>query len=309
MVASILGGSRAKKILDRGFDRISTHGVMQDYTLQEIKDIINLLVGDGYLEISKGEYPVVKLTQEAYNVLKNKEKVYKNEIIIQNKNIENNELVEGLKNLRHKLAEAENVPPYIVFADKSISEMAKNMPTTISEFMKIKGVGEYKAQKYGKIFIDKIIELQKKETNDTEEDKKIIDKTDKKTKLIEINLQNEKKTEISDIKTEVKEKKITKTLKNINQINYKDMTAKELGQKCTLEAIGYLIVKFMKENDEDILENLKTLDILSEKYTRECRVFIPLLLEKKSIEKNPNNIKKIESIINKYTLLEEEKQR
>ena len=75
LVAEVLKGSRKAKILELRFDELSTHGIMREAPLQEIKDRINYLVAENYLQLSSGEYPVVKLLPEAIAVIKGEVKV------------------------------------------------------------------------------------------------------------------------------------------------------------------------------------------------------------------------------------------
>ncbi len=76
LVAQVLKGSKNKKIIDFGYQRLSTYGIMNEYTEKEIRDIMNILVADGYLNLTTGQYPVLKITEKAVGVLKNGEKVY-----------------------------------------------------------------------------------------------------------------------------------------------------------------------------------------------------------------------------------------
>ena len=67
-------------------------------------------------------------------------------------------LFEVLRKLRKEIADRENIPPYIVFSDVALKDMAVKLPKDMEGFIEINGVGEVKLKKYGKIFIDKIIE-------------------------------------------------------------------------------------------------------------------------------------------------------
>lgn len=81
------------------------------------------------------------------NVKDDKPKEKKEKIII------NNDLFFALKEVRLELARKENVPAYIVFSDKALENMCELLPTSIEEFLKVSGVGQFKADKYGQYFI------------------------------------------------------------------------------------------------------------------------------------------------------------
>ena len=77
MVASVLKGSKLKKVLEYRFDRLPTYGIMRDLPEKEISDLINVLISEGFLQLSDGQYPVVKLQQPAADVLQGKASVYR----------------------------------------------------------------------------------------------------------------------------------------------------------------------------------------------------------------------------------------
>lgn len=153
MVADVLKGSKNKKVLDYKFDSLSTYGIMREYTVQEIRDLINVLIADEYLYLSTDEYPVVRLKNKAVLVLKNQEKVMKKVRKRKAKVMETNSLFEILRALRRSIAEREKVPPYIVFADNTLRELSDSIPLTKAEMLKIKGIGEVKYERYGEEFL------------------------------------------------------------------------------------------------------------------------------------------------------------
>ena len=156
ITAKVLAGSRSKKVLKNNFEKLSTYGIMSDYTIKDIKDIINLLVADKYLGQSSGKYPVLELNQKSYQVLKGAKEVYRRVEKQQKKINSDSELFIILRELRKNLSNKENVPPYIIFHDSTLKEMCKFCPIDKSSMLKISGVGEIKFDKYGKKFIDKI---------------------------------------------------------------------------------------------------------------------------------------------------------
>ncbi|TGE34871.1 DNA helicase RecQ [Desulfosporosinus fructosivorans] len=157
LVAEVLKGSRKAKIRELRFDELSTHGIMHDIPLQEIKDRISYLVAEGYLQLSGGEYPVVKLLPNAVSVIKGEEKVsQKFSPQPSREKVEEVGLFDRLRALRRELALRENLPPYMIFADSTLREMAQLCPTDHHSMLRISGVGERKLEKYGSAFIEEI---------------------------------------------------------------------------------------------------------------------------------------------------------
>ena len=156
VVAEVLRGSKNKTILDLGFDKLSTYAIMKQYTVKEIKDLINILIAEEYLGITEGQFPVVRLKEKAVAVLKNNEKVMQR---VQKKKAKveaDNSLFEELRKLRKTISEREKVPPYIIFQDSTLREMSEIMPVDKQSMLNIKGVGESKLKKYGDEFLEVI---------------------------------------------------------------------------------------------------------------------------------------------------------
>lgn len=167
-VASVLKGSRAKRVLEYGFDRLPTYGVMSDRTEKEIAETINVLVSEGYLTLTEGQYPVVKLQSAAAEVLKGQKEVMQR-VPKPSKSktgqrsasrrdyspsAVNETVFEQLRLIRRELASKEHVPSYIIFNDATLREMSVVCPQTEQEMLGIKGVGEMKFRKYGRPFLD-----------------------------------------------------------------------------------------------------------------------------------------------------------
>jgi ATP-dependent DNA helicase RecQ len=153
LIAQVLKGSSSKKIKGLGFDHLSTYGIMQEKTLDEIKDLINQLIAEDYLEVTGGQYPVVKLRPKALAVLKGPTQVWGKREKIEPALAEKDPLFEELRRLRKTIAEQEKVPPYIIFNDATLREMARKKPTTKEELLTVKGVGGKKLEKYGAVFL------------------------------------------------------------------------------------------------------------------------------------------------------------
>lgn len=162
MISQVLKGSNSKRIKQLALDQLSTYGIMNEYTLNEIKDIINVLIADGYLRLTQDEYPVVKLQKKAIDVVKNNEKVFQRVHQKVEKIEEDIELFEELRSLRREIAEKAKLPPYMIFHDSTLREMSKYCPTNNYALSKIKGVGLSKLEKYGQDFLNVIKEYVEK---------------------------------------------------------------------------------------------------------------------------------------------------
>lgn len=156
LIAEVLRGSKNKRVLALNFDRLSTYGIIKNYTIDEIKELINLLIAEEYLGLSESEFPVVTLKNKAISVLKGKEKVFQ-KIEKKSKRVEiSNSLFDELRTLRKEIALKGKVPPYIIFADTALKEMCELLPLDKVSMLSVKGVGEVKFERYGDEFITAI---------------------------------------------------------------------------------------------------------------------------------------------------------
>lgn len=156
MIAEVLKGSKTKKINQFRFNKLSTYGIMAQRTTAEIKDIINLLIAEGYLQLTENAYPVVKLRPQAHAVLKDQATVGLRKVIQQEVVREAEGLFEQLRQLRKQIAGREGVAPYIIFSDSALREMCRLLPVNLETFAKVRGVGETKLHKYGLEFMEVI---------------------------------------------------------------------------------------------------------------------------------------------------------
>lgn len=156
MIIDVLRGSKNKKILQFGFDKLSTYGIMKDYSTEQLKNFINTLISHGYISVIEGTYPVLSLNSTSREILVGDKKVEFKEFKSEKKVSENNELFEILKEIRRELASENKVPPYVIFGDAALKEMSVTYPVNKEEMLKISGVGEVKYSKYGKVFADAI---------------------------------------------------------------------------------------------------------------------------------------------------------
>ncbi len=157
VIVDVLKASKNKKLMELGLDKISTYGIMKNYTKDGLKEFINTLISHRYIDYG-GEYPVVTLNSNSKDILTGKTKVMFKEKRKVEKVSTNNELFDILRGLRREIASEEGVPPYIVFGDNTLKEMSLRMPLKSSQLIEINGVGEKKIQRYGEPFLKKIKE-------------------------------------------------------------------------------------------------------------------------------------------------------
>ena len=157
MVVDVLRGSKNKKVYDLGFDKLSTYGIIKNYTKDALTEFINMLISHGYLNY-KGEYPVLTLNKLSMDIVKGERQVFVKEQVVKKIKSEENELFTILRELRMDISREEKIPPYVVFGDATLRELSNRMPVTNEQFLDISGVGNSKLNKYGDKFMGKIKE-------------------------------------------------------------------------------------------------------------------------------------------------------
>lgn len=171
MVCDILKGSGSIKIKRYGFQHNSSFGMLGDFSTGEIRDIVRVAIEDGYLEQSEGKYPLVSLTAAGREVLSGQGRVIQERAAAvlepaavlprrQGKKQTASFGEEALRPLfdvlraaRYELAQQEHIPPFVIFSDATLWEMADRKPDSLEKMAEIKGVGNFKLNKYGKQFI------------------------------------------------------------------------------------------------------------------------------------------------------------
>ena len=153
MIVDVLRGSKNKKLLNLGFDELSTYGIMKEYSSDGLKEFINILIAHGYLEVNE-EYSTVALNNISFKVIKGEVKVLLKEVNIESNRVEINDLFEKLRLLRQEIAQEERKAPYMIFGDGTLREMSIKYPITKEEILEVSGVGEIKYERYGERFIE-----------------------------------------------------------------------------------------------------------------------------------------------------------
>ncbi|QQE81148.1 DNA helicase RecQ [Alicyclobacillus sp. SO9] len=161
VVVGVLKGSKTKKIVDASLDKLSTYGLMRGVSDKVVTGYVRHLITERYLRMSEGQYPVLQLTPKAAPVLKQEASVLMK--VLQVKSTKrtsdsagDTRLFENLRELRRELALRNNVPPYVIFPDTTLRELASVRPTNLASMLRIKGIGEVKAERYGRHFLDRI---------------------------------------------------------------------------------------------------------------------------------------------------------
>lgn len=170
--SQVLAGSREKRILERGHDNLSTWGLLKDEDKKNVRDWIEQLVGQNFLE-KTGEYNILQITPEGRRLLrgevtprllkprkrKSAGRRGKSGAGVEADSWEgvDEDLFEKLRDLRRETAEERGVPAYIVFDDSALREMAREKPVSLDEFLNVKGVGEKRRDDYGEAFVACIV--------------------------------------------------------------------------------------------------------------------------------------------------------
>ena len=164
-VIDVLRGSENQRILTLGHDRLSTYGIGAERSKEAWGGLIRQLVHLGYLKQDMANYSVLQLTEAARPLLRDERKLILPKPRVKPKAVKkpsrkrigeldyNADLFQVLRELRKGIADREGVPPYIVFGDAALAEMAAYRPEDETAFLQINGVGQRKMERYGEDFI------------------------------------------------------------------------------------------------------------------------------------------------------------
>lgn len=181
LVSEVLKGSKNARLEKLGLNNVSTYGIMSEYTLLEIREMIDWLVIEGYAKLSDSQYPLLQLGPKCKTGLQGQEQIElkrlkaaprnttkKNKTVKNKKTNEvvelteaDEELYEALKKLRFEISRIEKKPPYIIFTNRALTEMSVQKPKELDEMLAINGVGEKKKEKYGAKFLKEIADFLK----------------------------------------------------------------------------------------------------------------------------------------------------
>ncbi len=168
-VVDVLRGARSERIRELGHDRLSTYGIGSGRSAEDWSGLIRQLIHHGYLTQDVARYSVLTLTEAARPLLRGEERLElarpRLRVKVQPKkgraklgDFDYDEvLFERLRVVRKRLADAEGVPPFVIFGDAALAEMATAMPTDEAALLAVNGVGKHKLRRFGSEFLDEII--------------------------------------------------------------------------------------------------------------------------------------------------------
>ncbi len=167
-VIDVLRGAKNQRVSQLKHDKLSTYGIGRDQSQEVWGSLLRQLIHLGYLEQDVGNYSILKLTAAARPLLRGEEVLHLARPRVRvggtkkpsRKGVAeyqpDPELFEALRTLRKSLAERDHVPPFVVFSDATLAEMASVRPTHESALLEINGVGRRKLERYGAEFLDLI---------------------------------------------------------------------------------------------------------------------------------------------------------
>lgn len=174
----VLRGSSRHEIISRGYQKIKTYGVGKDIAYQDWQQYMLQLLNLGFISVAYDKGNALRLTEQGREVLFGERMVnlvhlasMKSEptikpIVKTTKQEAREGLFEALRKLRLQISREENIPPYLVFSDASLQEMAQEEPKNEFEMKMISGVGVRKYELYGDLFINEIIQFGNKKNKE-----------------------------------------------------------------------------------------------------------------------------------------------
>jgi ATP-dependent DNA helicase RecQ len=169
-VIDVLRGSRKEKVLQHGHENLSTYGIGKDRSLDEWRQLARSLTHQGFLTQTTDGYGILKLNDRSWEVMRNQRNVLlpierdaeptkaaERESTIE-RPVDVDILFERLRLLRKNLADEQEVPPYVIFSNATLNQMAEQQPTDRRDFAKLSGVGAKKLEQYADDFIAIILD-------------------------------------------------------------------------------------------------------------------------------------------------------
>jgi len=167
LITDVLTGSKSSRIQTYHLDTLPAYTTCKDYGKSQLRTWIGELIRQGYLARTGDKYPVIRLTHKSTSIGEGdtllmlsipeqgtgkKSLSHMNSVMVNN----DEKLFSLLKNLRKSIADQARVPPYVIFPDKSLREMAHKKPRDLQNFRNVGGVGEIKSDTYGLVFTSAI---------------------------------------------------------------------------------------------------------------------------------------------------------
>jgi ATP-dependent DNA helicase RecQ len=166
----ILRGSQAQRVIDNGHAALSVYGIGKQLGVEGWRGIARALLHQGLVGETQDGYPVLSLNKHSWEVLRGERKVHiaaaaaasgkqpkpASSAAPGTDATVDDELFNRLRALRKKLADEAGLPPYVIFHDATLREMARRKPTTLDDFAALPGVGQAKLTRYGELFTGEI---------------------------------------------------------------------------------------------------------------------------------------------------------
>ena len=162
----LVGKDTDVRIKKNGHDQLKVYGMGKHHTQVDWRSIFRQLIAQGYLFINMERYGALQLTEKSRPLLRGEEALWARKLAIPKLgkktsaprarvtlHIEDEMLFEALRELRSALAKEQGVPPYVIFHDRTLEEMAQSRPQTEDDFRYLGGVGESKLERYGEDFM------------------------------------------------------------------------------------------------------------------------------------------------------------
>lgn len=163
VVAQALTGSHSQRMNEIGAPQLPSFGALRNFSKQEAASLIDYLVAVGILQTVGSQYPVIQIAQDGWAVLKGERQVTRRQeerpAYLRTQLTESPDtapLFELLRQKRRELADKQGVPPFMVFSDKTLHDMAQVKPQTSRDFLEVNGVGQQKLARYGQLMMDVI---------------------------------------------------------------------------------------------------------------------------------------------------------
>lgn len=169
-VIEVLRGSSNEKVMQAGHSAISTYGIGKELSNSEWRSVVRQLVAQGLIDVNADAFGAIQLNDSCRALLRGEQtlQLRRDKKITAGaspaKRVQSNideqdmPLWHDLRACRKRLADEHQVPPYVVFHDATLIEMVQKRPTTKQTMLTITGVGDSKLERFGKDFIDVILE-------------------------------------------------------------------------------------------------------------------------------------------------------
>ncbi|HTU21323.1 MAG TPA: DNA helicase RecQ [Gemmataceae bacterium] len=166
-VAAILRGENTDNVRKRGHDKLTTFGLLKGHSKADVRDWVYQLIGQGVLLQVGDEYPLLRLNDASWDVMRGQRQVRLVQLVRRKKGEKpekarvettswegvDRELFEALRRLRRDLARDRQVSPFIIFTDNTLRELARMRPSTLERMRLIAGVGDKRLRDFGALFL------------------------------------------------------------------------------------------------------------------------------------------------------------